>query len=347
MQKKVIYLPLLIMITLTLFFTGCSRVIVDRDLPFTEDGRYDSEFPYRHGSKKLAEILESVKMINSIAYYVGYTFSENSRINKINEETLDKANHVFYFNETAAGTATIVYNYQDYLALLTCNHIVSFPDTVITFFENSSRIRSVAFLRRQTNYVNGIPDGSDLEVIIKDENHDLALVGRKKESGGYAPVFSYPLGEAKNLEWGSFVYLLGYPKGNKMITRGIVSSPNRNKDDHTFLVDALFNRGFSGGLILAVKDGVPNFELVGIAKSVSADYELVLTPGKSYTRSDLDSYVPYKGDTYVDERSNISYGITNITSIESIQRFLFQNRLFLEESGYDTHYFFSPVMYDN
>lgn len=337
---------LLVFILMLLVASGCTRIVYDRELPFTEDGKYDSEFPYRHGSKQLEEILESVKMINSIAYYVGYNFSHASQITEINDESLDKADHVFYFNETAAGTATIIYSYEDYLALLTCNHIISFPDTVVTYFENSNRIRSVAFLRRQSNYVNGIPDGSDLKVIIQNSTYDLALLGRKKESSGYIPVFSYPLGEAKKLEWGSFVYLLGYPKGNKMITRGIVSNPNRKKDDYTYQVDALFNKGFSGGLILAIMDGVPNFELVGIAKSVSADYEYVLTPGKSYIKSDLDAYIPYTGDSYVQERSNISYGITNTTPIESVEQFLIQNRLVLEEFGYDMNYFFRAATFE-
>jgi len=218
---------------------------------------------------------------------------------------------------------------------------------MITYYENTDRIRTVSFLRRQTNYVNGIPDGSDLEVIISHKTHDLALIGREKESNAYLPVFSYPLSEAKKLEWGSFVYLLGYPKGNKMITRGIVSSPNRNKEDHSFLVDALFNKGFSGGLILALKDGVPNFELVGIAKSVSADYDLLVTPEKNYTRNEMEMNLPYTGDLYVEERSTISYGITNTTSIESIQRFLTANRLRLEESGYEFSYFFKSVIPNN
>ena len=65
--------------------------------------------------------------------------------------------------------------------------------------------------------------------------------------------------------------------GHKMITRGIVSNTRDDKSD-SFLIDALFNRGFSGGIILAIRDGVPNFELVGMAKSVSAKNEYLLTP---------------------------------------------------------------------
>jgi hypothetical protein len=347
MQRFPILMLSVAFLSVLLTAFACTRAVYDDELFVMPDGRYDSEFPNKNGSGELADILESVKMINSIAYYIGYNFSEVSGVREISEAALSKANHVFYFNETSAGTATIIYNYGNRLALLTCEHIVTFPDTMITYYENTDRIRTVSFLRRQTNYVNGIPDGSDLEVIISHKIHDLALIGREKESNAYLPVFSYPLGEAKKLEWGSFVYLLGYPKGNKMITRGIVSSPNRNKEDHSFLVDALFNKGFSGGLILAVKDGVPNFELVGIAKSVSADYDLLITPEKHYTRNEMEMNLPYTGDLFVEERSTISYGITNTTSIESIQRFLTANRLRLEELGYDFPYFFKSVIPNN
>lgn len=324
--------------------TGCTRYVYHSDAFIISDGEYDTEFPNKNSSQALEEIFESVKMINAIAYYMGYNFTELSGVTSITNESMTKANHVFYFNETASGTATIVYNDGSRLALLTCNHIVTFPDTIITYYENSNRIRTVSFLRNQTNYVTGIPDGSDLKVIIKDENYDLALLGREKESSSYLPVFSYPLGEAKKLQWGSFVYLLGYPKGNKMVTHGIVSSPNRNKETHTFLVDALFNKGFSGGLILAIKDGVPNFELVGLAISVSADYNLVLTPENNYSRNDIEMNFPYTSDIFVKEQSTISYGITNSTSVENIQRFLSTNALLLEELGYHMPYFFKTVV---
>jgi len=77
---------------------ACTRVVYDDELFVMPDGRYDSEFPNKNGSGELADILESVKMINSIAYYIGYNFSEVSGVREISEAALSKANHVFYFN---------------------------------------------------------------------------------------------------------------------------------------------------------------------------------------------------------------------------------------------------------
>ena len=63
-----------------------------------------------------------------------------------------------------------------------------------------------------------------------------------------------------------------------------------------FMVDAMFSRGFSGGIVLAIRDGVPNFELVGMIKLVSAHSSFVLTPEKD-GGGDLvfDPAVPYTG----------------------------------------------------
>ncbi|MCK9203995.1 MAG: hypothetical protein M0P58_06080 [Bacteroidales bacterium] len=47
----------------------------------------------------------------------------------------------------------------------------------------------------------------------------------------------------------------------------------------------LLNKGFNGGTILAVRDGIPNFELVGLVKSISTKREYVLCP-----RNDMNVY---------------------------------------------------------
>ncbi|MCK7529466.1 MAG: hypothetical protein MZV64_73895 [Ignavibacteriales bacterium] len=52
-----------------------------------------------------------------------------------------------------------------------------------------------------------------------------------------------------------------------MVTKAIVSNPSRDESG-SFLVDAVVNNGMSGGLVLAIKDGVPNFEMVGMIQWV-------------------------------------------------------------------------------
>jgi hypothetical protein len=118
-----------------------------------------------------------------------------------------------------------------------------------------------------------------------------------------------------------------------MITRGIVSNP-KSVDSGSFLVDALFNRGFSGGLVLAIKDGVPNFELVGMAKSVSAHSEYILRPEKTPDQHKYDPALPYLGEIHVELKREINYGITHSLSMEAIRDFFRANEDHLHKLGF-------------
>lgn len=326
---------------LLMLFVGCTQTIQKVVYPTLSDGRYDSEFPYKNCSKQLQQVMESVKKINVIAYYESFVFDYDQHLIVSQIPGLNlKKNSVShsYFNQSSSGTSTIISAYGPKVVLLTCAHVVDYPDTTYSYFiENNQRskyVQSISVKLRQEMYVaEGLGEGS-LEVLVRDGKRDIALLGQ--EFSGMqklGPVLDYPAGQSKSLEWGSFVYLLGFPKGYRMITRGIVSNPNRDKSG-SFLVDALFNRGFSGGIILAIKDGVPNFELVGIAKSVSAKFDYALIPEKEPAEYEYDPQIPYQGSTYVKMQSNIDYGITHAISIETIQNFVAENQAELNRLGY-------------
>jgi len=296
--------PFVLFLSCLLLFVGCTKKIYDVVYPTLSDGRYDTEFPYRNCSKQLEEISRSVKRLNTITYYKSYVFSERDRLkeSELNDRIIKKkAIKNIFFNKTGSGTATVIYHDHAKIAFLTCAHVIDTPDTILTFFpvnDNGEEkiVQSVSIKVRQQYYVVDIPRGGELELLKMDSKDDIAVLG--KEIGQierFVPVFGYPGGKSSDLEWGSFVYIIGYPIGYKMITRGIVSNPNMDAKG-SFLIDALFNRGFSGGIILAIKDGVPNFELVGITKSVSARNEYVLRPEKEVGEFAYDSNVPYQGD---------------------------------------------------
>ncbi len=117
------------------------------------------------------------------------------------------------------------------------------------------------------------------------------------------------------------------------ITKALVSSPNRDSDG-SFLLDAVVNQGYSGGIVLAIKDGIPNFELVGIVQWVPKEEEYYLGPLRRKNNQPYNSLVPYKGESYVRRHSNIKYGIAKIISIESIIEFLENNKSSLFDQGY-------------
>jgi hypothetical protein len=312
------------------------------------DGKYDSEFPYRGCSAQLEQISESVKMISCIAYYKSMVFPLAAKVRKadIHDPFLkEKAEKEIYLNQTASGSATVIFCRDKRIALLTCAHVVDFSDTVFTFYRGEDKkqtefIQSIAVKDRQSNFVAAIPGARNLEILSFDREIDLALVGQRIESSVIpaATVFSYPMGKAKELEWGAFVYLFGYPAGYRIVTKAIVSSPNRDKYG-SFLTDAVFSKGFSGGIVLAIRDGVPNFELVGIMKLVPGYQQYYMTPAKVGEQIEIDPNIPFKGELYAESRVEIIYGIAPAIPAELIVDFLHSNQQKLLDEGYDLRSF--------
>jgi hypothetical protein len=335
----------------TLFLTACSSSVYRDVYPTLIDGRYDSEFPYKGCSKQLEEISETVQMLNCIAYYRTYSFAFDERTtrDRVSSELLQtKEKTAVYVNSTASGTATVVYYSDHRIALLTCAHVVDFEDTVVSYFIGEDRrptpfVKSVAVKEKQTNYVAVLPEGGEVEILAMDRNTDIALVGRHFFSEPPQPprVFNYPAGHARDLEWGTFVYLFGYPSGYKMVTKGIISSPNKDRRG-TFMVDAMFSRGFSGGIALAIRDGVPNFELVGIIKLVSAHSSFVLTPTRENGDFAYDPSMPYKGDLYVERKTEVESGITQAVPVEAIREFVRAHSDEIRVRGYTLTGFLKP-----
>jgi hypothetical protein len=339
----------LLMITL-LILISCSTITYEKVYPTLLDGKYDSEFPYRGSSDELERISQTVQRINSTGFYKTYLFSPSNRVTLEdirNNPIKNLADKTGYADQSTSGTGTIIYFKQGRVALLTCAHVVNYPDTVISYIPdaegfNSEYLDAVLIKDDQAIYVAGFPEGSNLEIIAIDEQMDIVIIGRNYyQLRNYTfPVFNYPTGNAKDLEWGSFVYVFGYPMNYQMITKALVSSPNRDGEG-SFLVDAVVNQGYSGGIVLAIRDGVPNFELVGIVQWVPEEMENVIAPSKRKDNEPYNSLVPYKGDLFVKRNSSIKYGITKIISTESILEFLESNKTLLYDEGYYLENYFS------
>ncbi len=323
-------------------YVSCTQKILDTAYPTLRDGRFDSEFPYRDCSVQLRDVGETIRMLYSTAYYKTFTFGEHQKITVSDLAdilALKKGKESFSHN-SVVGTATTIFFDGQRVALLTCSHIVDFPDSITYLYPGNQYVKSYTLKEKQINFIRDFPESGELEVIARDPQVDIAIIGKKFSSTNIMmPVFKYPIGRSKDLEWGTFIYIMGFPMGHKMITKGIVSSPNKDKKG-SFLTDAPFNRGFSGGAVLAIRDGVPNFELVGLAKSVSAISSYVLTPSKEYDQSLYDPGTPYSGDIFVDQKTDIRYGITSVISTETIKDFFDRNEQVFKDKGYDFKYLF-------
>ena len=344
-------MPFLIFLFSTLFIlisTSCQKATYKTVYPTLSDGRYDSEFPYRNCSSELDDISKSVKKLYCLVEYDRYDYDESDalKIKNLSNNSFKKlAYNKGFFSESVHGTATIIYNVSGFVAVLTCAHIIDYPDTIISYFvdehnQKTEIIQSVSLKKKQLNFIRDLPGDGTLNLIVADNTLDVAFLGNKFENvSENIRTFSYPTGTAEKLEWGSFVYIMGYPAGYQMVTRGIVSNPNTGKKGE-FLLDALFNTGISGGIVLAVKDGVPNFELVGIAKTVSAKYKNVLKPEKDSYEEIFNPNVPYTGNLYVKLEKDINYGVTFAASIEAISDIYFDNKSEFNRQGFFLDSFF-------
>jgi hypothetical protein len=337
-------------VTAAVLLTFSCSSVYDKMYPTLTDGKYDSEFPYNNSSQQLEQISKSIKLLNSIAFYTGYVFDSEpkfSRPDLLNMDFEKNAIEKVYFNRTSSGTATLIYTDQDKIGLLSVAHIVNYPDTIISYFVNpdgsfSKYIQSISIKSKQSNFAPDLPNNGELDIILLDKVNDIAVLGMRTNPAQSLPLtkFEYPWGKSSELEWGSFVYVFGFPMNYKMISKGIVSK--NTKEKNTFLIDAVFNKGYSGGIVLAIRDGVPNFELVGLVRSVPAEYEYTIRPLSREHDIDYNPMIPYKGDLYVDKQQTLRIGITKVIAIEQVTDFFQKNKDALLDKGYFFSQFFPP-----
>jgi hypothetical protein len=330
---------------------SCGPSIYKQVYPTLADGKYDSEFPYRGCSRQLEEISESVRRISVLTSYKTYPFalSDSVRLSNITPQVLERAEETASFSHHSdAGTATTIYNEGGRIALLTCAHVVDFPDTIVSFYLSENRqptayIKNFSVRMSQLIFLNEVAGGVTLEILALDRAADLVFLGQKLDARQTLGVhaFTYPFGKAKQLEWGSFVYLFGYPSGYRMVTKGIVSSPNKDGKG-SFVVDAVITPGASGSIALAIRDGVPNFELVGLVKLIPAQISYLLAPWTKGGEIQYESQELYQGDIYVQRQTDLEYGIVQIIPSETVLEVMRKNLGTLAEKGYDLRFLLEP-----
>jgi len=335
--------PLFLLFTIFLLAQSCvTRQTHGVDNSVAHDNKYDSELPNESISDGLEYVFSTVKKLNVVAFYMTYEFqpgaiTERSNLTKGN--VIIKSSASSMSTESVSGTVITAY-YKDLLVgMLTCNHVVDFPDTVIDWYRSKAQgIRTFSVKVKQKNFISGLPEGEEAVIVAKDPDNDIAFLKKKVDmTGTNIKVFDYPLGKSMDLQWGSKVYILGFPLGNQMVTSAMVSKPRSSKSPK-FLMDAIFNKGISGSPVIAIRDGVPNFELVGMAASTSAKSIYYLKPEnvEKYMNSDE----PFVGDVVLGHERMINYGVTYAVSIDELRRFLKTNRPVLEKEGFDMERFF-------
>ncbi len=333
-----------------LIAAGCSRKPAVTSAQQMTSVKYDSRFPSSDVSTEIEAITKSVCKIYCITYYRTYYFPESAKFSQLDlplykfEKDLSNS---LVSHETNTGTGLLLSFENNRPCVLTCAHIMNYPDTVISFYDNPGNIstdyiKSISFREKQEVYVKNLPSCGALNLLAVDSENDIALLGKQCESLTAPPeVFKYPAGKARDLGWGSFVYIIGYPAGTLMVTSGIISNPNTDAKG-SFMIDALFNRGSSGSIVLAMRNGVPHFELVGIIRSVSTEKKFFLKPEKEIYESFYSTSEPYTGKIKVGTDETVNYGVTYSVPIEAIRDFYTRNRDDLLKSGFNLDSILGP-----
>jgi hypothetical protein len=295
---------------------------------------YQTGWPLHDTSRELEQIFRSVKRLHVAGTYETYRFAAEDRVTTADlraRATYQNARERSSFDHAKAGTATVIGRTERSVRLLTNAHVTRLADTVIAYFDDgtgrgrdSPFVESVAILRTRHDLILDAPGTAQFRVIASDTVDDLALIAVELAATGtqqeLPPVLRVTPGNPARLRWGSFVYVLGYPRGYPMVTRAIVSDPRRTRD-HAFLLDGLFNRGISGGLILAVRAETGALEWVGVASAASAQVEHLLVP-EPRAPAEQGAVFPYDGPTFTEEVWRIDYGITFPVAMATIARFL-------------------------
>jgi len=303
------------------------------------DGKYDSGLNGNSFAKSIESISESVNKLDVIAFYNTWVFPKNSIFTKSfisNSSPQEYSVTNTINNESVSGTVITVYYKNSLAGFLTCAHIVDFPDSIFTYYNNDKKtVKSLSVKIRQQIFISDIPGGGSVEIVAIDFDKDLAFLKKEVEpqDRNIKPI-NLKVGSTTKLEWGSEIYVLGYPNGNFMLTKGIVSIDKSIKK--RFLSDALYNKGISGSPVFAILDGIENIEWVGMASSASAQSVQYLSP-----RIENDELTPnktsYYGDVFIEDKLLINYGITFSISIEEIITFIARTKSDIKSSGFDTN----------
>lgn len=306
-----------------------------------EKGYYTTAFPVRDVTSQLATIQQSVLRITSTSIYSTYYIDEKMDFtyeDLQNTDIREITNHRSTIDQSKAGTAISILQNDRHTALITAAHVLDAPDTLISFrtgpnIPENKLIHSVGVKLKQRNYVHTYNTLKELDIIAVNRVNDIALIeieNNEDESFNAAPL-RIQTGAAKRLRLGSFIYVMGFPLGSAMVTRGIISAPDYDEQGN-FLTDALFNHGISGGMIMASRDNFKSLEWVGMSITAAASQQYFLVPNPISAQQYKNMEI-YTDTAFVAQKSIINYGVTQALPIEKILLFLYSNEDKLNRLG--------------
>jgi S1-C subfamily serine protease len=312
---------------------------------------YQTAFPTHDTARDLERAFRSLHRVIYTAEYHTYLFDAEAGVTEGDLEepaSLDRASAPVSEVHSKAGTAVVIARTERHAALITNDHVVGFPPVLIRYFDEDAiryprtarRVASVSMVQREWGHVADQPHLGEIRVLARDPADDVAvfevLLPDQEARDSFQPLRAAP-GDSRRLSLGSFVYVLGYPGGYPMVTRAIVSDPDRDGRGG-FLTDGMWNEGISGGALLAIRGDDGSLEWVGITRAGAGMRELRLRPADPEAPEDLYGLL-YQGPIYADAELRVQYGITFSVSMFVLRDFVNANREMLRARGYDLRRF--------
>ncbi|HAQ64685.1 MAG TPA: hypothetical protein DCR43_02325 [Bacteroidales bacterium] len=323
---------------------GCQQHPINQALVQQNFHQFAFGLPAEQHLAKLPGIGHSVKKIGCYAEYTTWVFTRNSGIRTGSDFTIlsSQAVRVIRTPESVIGTATILSYSTNKVLAVTCAHVVDFPDTVYTYHEaditGEPLIYTASIKKSQINYVKEVPVAGGLKILAIDKQADLVLLGGTLSQGLVKPpALPIRIGDSREITEGNRAWVFGFPIGYMMMTEALVNGLNVDRRG-SFMLDAVFNPGFSGGLTLTFNVSRQQFEVSGFGRSAPSSTQLILTPAGI---PGIDKYAPmepYTDKVFVQQRSELAYGLTFVTPSEALLKLINENKDKLINEGYDLNF---------
>jgi hypothetical protein len=223
-------------------------------------------------------------------------------------------------SETIRGTGAIVRDDPGAQRILTCFHLVEFPE--VTRLEIQSDLTGdgkllvgIGYRKSQQTFVGRPGEGQvPARLVAYSEDDDLALLSAQlSQLNMWTSPVPYRIGQTSELMAGDGVYILGAPRGRFQVTWGVATPVSRT----LVHIDTATPPGYSGGLALATVRETGELELVGLVTGTAGQfaqlwyYDDTVVPGSSLT--DVDpSHVIAREDKRFD------FGITHCIPADRI-----------------------------
>lgn len=324
---------------LTVFIAGCSlqRQPAKDSAPMTYNRMLQQEF---------ARINNYSWKVYCAADYYTYTFPADSqfRQNNISELNLTLFNRDFK-TESTQGTATLIRQSPSQRLFLSCYHIFNYPDTLVDYYyrDDGTKTPFIAHLsikQKQIQFVKKYNTTVLVDIAAFDKKEDITFLVAEQTNPDSSPeLFRMQIIHPGLVKTGTQAYVTGFPAGYAMVTSGLLSKPFPDRPGK-IMIDASFNKGYSGAPFFVVSPDCRCFRLAGIITSSASEQKNILVPEFQSHRKIYNPRSIYTHPSFVKLDESIKYGITYTTSITTIKDFYINHQHTLNEKNISLEEFF-------